>query len=232
MMQIILFAVMILGFITILTITVLAIVGRVEVSPTIKTALVSGVVIALATAVYQAFDEIDFGELTAHEFVESLPTDFRNESLDGARDSIRGMFQDSQECTADLNTSNQTIQQQEEDLSGCRSRLGDLESFDNRHFLFRLLRFDDDAARLGVTLNLTSPPDARKPDLARRLIGLLAELGEYEGTGEARPDEAKQALIAYQENRDMRVTGWYGPATFQRMVEDYAAIIAGGRRRR
>ena len=231
-MQNILFVVMILGFVTILTVTVLALVGRITVSAPIKMTLVSGVVVALAAAVYQAFDEIDFGELTAQEFIFSLPEGIDMQSSEKTRDAILNLVRTSQQCDVDLIASKQAVQKQNEEISDCRSKLSDLESVDERHYLFRLLRFDDDASRLGITLNLTSPPDPRKAALAQRLIGLLVELGEYEGTGEPSPDEAKRALVEYQEKRNMNVTGWYGPATFQRMVEDYAAVIAGGRRNR
>ena len=231
-MQMTLFIVVILGFLTVLVLTVLALIGRISVSARIRATLVSGVLVALAAAVYQAFDEIDFGEQTAQSFVASLPDDVQEKSPEATRDAIIDLIRIEAQCDANLAAMHEAAEQQTDQLTTCESKLGDLQSVNERHFLFRLLRFDDDAARLGVTLNLTAPPDSRKPDLAQRLIGLLVELGEYEGGGELSPDEAKRALVQYQEKRNMSVTGWYGPATFQRMVEDYASIIAGGRRNR
>ena len=231
-MLITLFIVVIVGFLAVLTLTALALIGTISVSARIKAILVSGVLVALAAAVYQAFDEIDFGEQTAQSFIASLPNGVQEESPETTRDAIFDLVRTKGQCDVDLTATQQAAEQRNEQLATCESKLSDLQSVDERHFLFRLLRFDDDASRLGVTLNLTSPPDPRKADLARRLIGLFVELGEYDGSGELSPDEARRALVQYQEKRNMSVTGWYGPATFQLMVEDYAAIIAGGRRNR
>ncbi|MCY4057144.1 MAG: hypothetical protein OXG44_04000, partial [Gammaproteobacteria bacterium] len=132
MMQITLFVVMILGFVTILTVTVLAILGRIIVSAPIKMALVSGVVVALATAVYQAFDEIDFNSLTAQDFIASLPEDIQDQeqSSEYARDAILELARTNQQYDDDLAASKQTVEQQNEELTECTSKLGDLQSVD------------------------------------------------------------------------------------------------------
>ena len=116
-----------------------------------------------------------------------------------------------------------TIEETAINVAKLQAKTSDIEG----DFLFRVLRFHNDALCYGSSLNFTYP---RKDDtascvgkdkLAAQFIGFLAEIDFIDGDAITSPEQAKRHLIQYQEKKNFNTTGYYGIDVFKWLVIDY-----------
>ena len=200
MIQIILFVVVLALFVATAIVTLLGVMGKVEVKGRYLGPLVAGLLLEVAASVMVMFSTINFDQETANDFIARLPPEVRADSSDSVVRSIE-----------DLVT----------ELATARSDTEVAQAEFADHFLVRLVEFHGDAAVFGGSLNITTPPDPRKADLARRLLEFLSEIDQYDGPLDVSAGEVKEALAAYQEARGLPGVSWYTSHTFNALVRDY-----------
>lgn len=116
-----------------------------------------------------------------------------------------------------------TLEETADNVAELQAKTSDIEG----DFLFRVLRFHNDALCYGSSLNFTYP---RKDDtascvgkdkLAAQFLGFLAEIDFIDDEVVASPEQAKRYLIQYQERKNFNTTGYYGIDVFKWLVIDY-----------
>lgn len=116
-----------------------------------------------------------------------------------------------------------TIEETAANVAKLQDNISDIEG----DFLFRVLRFHNDALCYGSSMNFTYPRKddtsscVAKSKLAEQFVGFLSEIDFIEGEVVASPEQAKLYLIQYQEKKNFNTTGYYGIDVFKWLIIDY-----------
>ncbi|MFO7593989.1 MAG: hypothetical protein R6X15_08120 [Pseudomonadota bacterium] len=116
-----------------------------------------------------------------------------------------------------------TLEETAANVAKLQHNISDIEG----DFLFRLLRFHNDALCYGSSMNFTYPRKddtascVEKSKLAEQFVGFLAEIDFIDGEVIASPEQAKLYLTKYQEKKNFNTTGYYGIDVFKWLVIDY-----------
>lgn len=144
------------------------------------------------------------------EAINVFPPEIRRQSLKLTATEVSHLISSREKATLH-------IQKMEQELEGIKGK-----------FLFRLLSFHRDAGCYGDSLNFTyTSPNLetqnciKKMELAKRLLGFLAEIEFYHGPVIDSPEIAKEQLIKYQKSKNFTRIGWYGIDVFKWIVIDY-----------
>lgn len=236
-MQLTIFFTVLSIFVATAYITLLGVIGKIQVKPSYLNLLLGSLIIEVSGAVLFMFKRIDVNDVSVDKYIRALPKEVQAKNENGkvtkisVHYAIRNIVLKNKRIANGYNICEKGLGLAQVENKDLKNSIKDLESSvtvysfkyndikDN--FLVKLVTFHKKASDFGRSLNFTKPYDTRKKALAKNMLELLTDLRHYKGTISNNPAVAKKALKKYNAKHGFAQVNWYSVNTFNTMVSDY-----------